>query len=58
MWPETKIFKMALWPKAGLYQNAQSVSYLQLTLHCKIGFILKFIKNSIEQSREIKKQCH
>ena len=32
MWPKTKNFKMATGPKAGLYQNAQSASYLPLTL--------------------------
>ena len=32
MWPKTKNFKMATGPKAGLYQNAQSASYLPPTL--------------------------
>ena len=32
MRPKTKIFKMATGPKAGLYQNAQSASYLPPTL--------------------------
>ena len=32
MWPKTKIFKMTTGSKAGLNRNAESASYLQLTI--------------------------
>ena len=43
MWPKTKIFKMATGPKPGLYQNAQSASYLPPTLkYSLVNFVGHF----------------
>ena len=60
MWPNTKIFKMATGPKAALYQNAQSASYLPPTLTEEMGEIefLKFILLIAQDLKTMYIMCH